>query len=318
MSLFTDYLHISNPAVQKLLLSVGVIVAAVAVTGLLRYLVLRYVEEAEARYRAAKGINRTIAVIALIIIVIVWAPDVTTLVTVLTVLGTGLAIAMREAVLSFVAWTDIIFRRPFEQGDRIEINGVKGDVIDIRMLHTTLMELGNWVNGDQSTGRIMHIPNSWIFRHALQNYSQGFSFIWNEFPVTLTLESDWQAAREIMLELAQESAEIVEEQASKQLRDLSRKYLIHYSLLTPFVYVRIVDNGVRLTLRYLCEVRKRRGTTHAFTLRILEAFAKHEHIEFASPTYGVPTAPGRTLNQEPSDRPTGAGSSSEPSGLVDL
>jgi small-conductance mechanosensitive channel len=304
MPRFFNAIHLENTNIQGLILSVIVVVLAWMLAAILRRFALRYIDQAEARYRTAKAINRSITVITLIIIAAIWTPDIGVLLAVLAVLGTGLAIAMRDAVLGFVGWLDIVFREPYQEGDRIEINGVKGDVIEIRMLHTTLMEVGNWVDGDQSTGRLMHIPNGWIFSHALQNYSHGFSFIWNELSVVVTFRSDWEAAREIMLSFARESTEIIEEQASRQLRAMSRNYLVHYSLLTPFVYVRIIDNGVRLTLRHLCEVRKRRGATHAFTVSILQAFADHDQIELAYPAHHVSSMEGRQFGPISDESPS--------------
>lgn len=301
MSRFLDEIHFENTNIQGLILTVAVIVLAWMLAALLRRLALRYIDQAEARYRTAKAINRTITVITLIIIAAIWTPDIGFLLALLAVLGTGLAIAMRDSVLGFVAWLDIVFRQPYQEGDRIEINGVKGDVIEIRMLHTTLMEVGNWVDGDQSTGRLMHFPNGWIFTHALHNYSHGFSFIWNELSVVVTFRSDWEAAREIMRSFAHESTKIIERQASRQLKEMSREYLVHYSLLTPFVYVRIVENGVKLTLRHLCEVRKRRGTNHALTVSILNAFAQHEQIELAYPAHHLSSMEGPQFGRMPED-----------------
>lgn len=206
---------------------------------------------------------------------------------ILTVVGAGLAIALREALLSVAGWLRIVLLHPYQQGDRIEINGMRGDVIDIRVMRTTLMEIGGWVNADQSTGRLVHVPNAWIFLYPVYNYTQGFRFIWNELSVTVTFRSNWQAAREIMESLARESTAIIGRQVAEEIRQMSREFLVHYSILTPFVYVRIVENGIRLTLRYLCEVRKRRGTEHALTVSILEAFRQHGDIELAYPALQV-------------------------------
>jgi small-conductance mechanosensitive channel len=153
------------------------------------------------------------------------------------------------------------------------------------------MEIRGWVDADQSTGRLVHFPNAWIFQFAIFNYSRSFNFIWNEFPVTLTFSSDWRAAREIMLGFAEESAAIVEQQARKEIHHLSREFLVHYSILTPFVYVRIMENGIQLTLRYLCEVRKRRGSEHALAVSILDAFMEHGGIEFAYPALHITARP---------------------------
>ena len=279
--------HLEDETFQKILISLVIILGTIVLVKVGQRVALRYIEDPSRRYRTAKLLGRLGSLVALFAIIALWSPRGRDVLTLLTVIGAGLAIAMREALLSFAGWMNIALRTPYTQGDRIQVNDVRGDVIDIRLIHTTLMEVGGWVEAEQSSGRIVHIPNSWIFQHPLYNYTRGFGFIWNEYALTLTFRSDWQAARDIMLSFAQESAAIVEQQAAQQIRRMSREYLIHYSILTPFVYVKIVPNGIRLSLRYLCEVRKRRGTEHALTLSILAAFEEHGGIELAYPTTGI-------------------------------
>ncbi len=280
-----ESLHLENPYVWRTLGTVVLIVGSLVLTRALRGIMARVVTEPARFYRLSKLMGRIISFGLLLLLIVIWAPGRSDILTVLTVIGAGTAIAMREALMSMAGWCNLVVRQHYRAGDRIEINGIRGDVIDIRLLHTTLMEVGGWVEADQSTGRIVHIPNAWIFLHGLYNYNQGFHFVWNELAIAVTLRSDWQRAREIMHELAQESAQIVASQAAGEIRQLSREYLVHYSILTPFVYVSLAESGVLLTLRYLCEVRKRRGTQHAFTLALLEAF-RDEGIEIA-PRYFV-------------------------------
>ena len=282
----TDYLPHDDP-VRRLVLSLLILLGAFFLVYLGRRLTDRYVDEPDRRYRLSKTIGRFSGLLALLLIVGVWSPGLQNFLTVLTVVGAGLAIALSDVLLSFAGWIDIVSRSPFSQGDRIEMDGVHGDVVDIRLLHTTLMEIGGWVQADQSTGRLVHIPNSKLFKGPVYNYSRGFGFIWQELSLTVTFRSDWRTAREIVLNLAREHTDSVEEKASRELEQLSRKYLVHYSVLTPFVYVRIADNGVRLTLRFLCGVRKRRGAEHALTMKILDAFAEHGQIELAYPMRGA-------------------------------
>lgn len=278
---------IENEVVRFLLIALGTALVMYILVRLSKRLVLRYIDDPERQFRASKMISRTGGLVTLLLIIAFLSPDPGNLLTILTVVGAGLAIAMREALLSFIGWLHITFRVPYRPGDRIESNGIRGDVIDIRLLQTTLMEIGGWVDADQSTGRIVHIPNNWVFLHGVFNYTRGFHFIWNELPITVTFRSNWETAREIMMSLAEESASIVEMQARNEIRKMSREYLIYYNILTPFVYVRIDNNGVRLTLRYLCEVRKRRGTAHALTMGILLALRDHPDIELAYPMLGV-------------------------------
>lgn len=301
------------------LVSVLIVVVAYLLSRALKRFVPRYIDEPDRRYRTTKLIGRLIGFLAILSLAMLWfAGDGPGLATILTVIGAGLAIAMREVLLSFVAWINIVVRSPFKQGDRIEVNGIQGDVIDIRLLHSTLMEIGGWVGADQSTGRIVHFPNGWLYQYGIYNYTQGFGFVWNEIPFTVTFRSDWTAARDIMRDLASETAEIVEQQVKQEIQRMSREYLVHYSILTPFVYVRVTQNGVELTLRYLAEVRKRRGTEHALTMSILEAFRDHGRIELAygmvgvaqmdSPQFG-PMRPGPT--DETGGMPRGDGPGSD-------
>ena len=279
----------TQESIQQLILTLVILLAGFVLSRLGRRLVGRYIEDPARKYRTAKLVSRVVAVLVLGVVIALWSPELGDLSTFLTVIGAGLAIALREVLLGFAGWMFILFRRLFEQGDRIEINGMRGDVVDIRLQYATLMEVGGWVDADQSTGRIVHVPTSYVLLHPVYNYTHGFNFIWNELPVTVTFQSDWHAARDIMLGLARESSDIVEKQAADELRRLSREYLIYYSQLSPFVYVRIVDNGVRLTLRFLCEVRKRRGLEHAISLRLLEEFKTHGGIDLAYPMLGVRT-----------------------------
>ncbi len=265
----------------NLMITALIIIVAILITKLGQRIARGYFDDAERLYRSSKSTRRFVVVMALVAIAILWSPGLGDLLTVMTVIGAGLAIALREVLLSISGWARITLLSSFKEGDRIEINGLRGDVIDVRVMRTTLMEIGGWVDADQSTGRIVHFPNSWIFLHALYNYTRSFGFIWNELPLTLTFRSNWRAARDIMMKYGEESAAIVEQQARKEIHLISREFLIHYAILTPFVYVRIVQDGVELTLRYLCEARKRRGSEHALSMMILDDIRVHPEIEIA-------------------------------------
>lgn len=272
---------------QRLLLAVGASIVILIIVKLGQRLAKRYATDPTRIYYSSRLIGRLGGIAIILILITVLSPRLGDLVTVLTVIGAGLAIAMRELLLNTAGWFYISLASPYRQGDRIEINGIQGDVIDIRVMRTTVMEIRGWVDADQSTGRIAHIPNGWTLSQTTYNFTRGFNFIWNELPITISFRSDWESAREIMQSFAEESTKLVEHQAADEIRQMSREFLIHYSILTPFVYARIVDNGVRLTLRYLCDVRKRRGTEHALTVSILDAFRSKGGIELAYPMVGV-------------------------------
>ncbi len=282
---------------QRLLLAVGFIILIFILIQIAKRLVGRYVDDPERRYRASKLIGRIGGALALVLVLGALFQQAGELITVLTVVGAGLAIAMRETLLSIAGWFYIAFRIPYTHGDRVQIGNLKGDVIDVRLLHTTLMEINGWVDAEQSTGRIVHIPNARVYQDPVFNYTRGFHFIWNELVFTVTFESDWRAAREILLSLAEESSAILERQAQQEIQQMSREFLVHYSILTPFVYVEVSPNGVKLTLRYLCEARKRRGTAHAITSIFLDQIKDREDISFAH--LGVDVFPRSTSDSSP-------------------
>ena len=290
MNEFLDQLSeisLENQIFQRLLVAFGLALLIFVLIQVVKRLVGRYVDDPERQFRLSRLAARLGGVVILVLFIGAVFDTTRDLFTLLTVVGAGLAIAMREALMSLFAWGYITVHNPYRPGDRIAVNGVQGDVIDVRIVHTILMEIGGWVQADQSTGRIVYVPNAWVFLHGVYNYTRGFRFIWNEITLTVTFRSDWQAAREIMLGFAEESAAIVEQQARKEIKQMAREYLLFYSILTPFVYVKIAENGVRLTLRYLCEVRKRRGTEHALTVSMLDAFQRHGSIELAYPAVQV-------------------------------
>ena len=186
--------------------------------------------------------------------------------------------------MNLAAWWFILWRRPFGVGDRIQIGEFRGDVIDLRIFQFSLMETGNWVDADQSTGRILHVPNGLVFSQALANYSQGLHFIWNEIPVVITFESNWVDAKEILTRIVNEKSLSLTQEAERRVREAAEKYMIFFKNLTPIVYTKVVDHGVCLTLRYLCNPRRRRGSENEIWETILADFAERDDIDFAYPT----------------------------------
>jgi small-conductance mechanosensitive channel len=186
--------------------------------------------------------------------------------------------------MNIAGWVFLITRRPFTLEDRIQIGEHRGDVIDIRVFAFSLLEVGNWVDADQSTGRVIHIPNGKLFTDTLANYGRAFQYIWNEIPVLMTFESNWRKAEEILKRIADTHAEHLSESAEEQIKESSRRFMIFYSTLTPIVYTSVKESGVLLTIRYLCDPRRRRGSEHAIWRDILDEFARSPDINLAYPT----------------------------------
>jgi len=240
--------------------------------------------DVQVQYRIRKTVAYITYPLAFLVIGRIWFAGFEAVSTYLGLLSAGLAIALQTPLVNLAGWAFILWRQPFKVGDRIQIGSERGDVIDQRIFMFSLMEIGNWVDADQSTGRVIHIPNGKIFNEVLANYSQGFQHIWNEIPVLVTFESDWRKAKQLLNEIAQRHGTSLSESAARKLREAAKKFMIFYSKLTPVVYTTVKDCGVMLTIRYLCEPRQRRGTEQAIWEEILDAFAAHDDIDFAYPT----------------------------------
>ncbi|MGE5745112.1 MAG: mechanosensitive ion channel family protein, partial [Gemmatimonadota bacterium] len=229
-------------------------------------------------------VNYLTLLVGLVLIGRIWVEGVGSLATFLGLFAAGLAVALKDLVANLAGWAFIVWSRPFDVGDRIQVGAYAGDVIDLHLFQFTLNEIGNWVDADQSSGRIVHVPNGTVLSQPVANYDKGFRYIWSEIPVTITFESNWKKAKGILESIAGRHAEQLTEQVEKDLLEASRRYLIAYTKLTPIVYVRVADHGIRLTLRYLIRARFRRGSENAIWQDVLDAFAVEPDIDFAYPT----------------------------------
>ncbi|MBN2162896.1 MAG: mechanosensitive ion channel family protein [Pontiellaceae bacterium] len=247
-------------------------------------IVCRKIEDDKRRYHTRRTVTYIYTFVVIIVIGSFWFQGIASLSTFLGLASAGLAVAMHDTIANMAGFFFIEARKPFKVGDRIELENFKGDVIDIRLFQFSIVEVGNWVDADQSTGRIIHVPNSMVLRSPLSNYHIGFEYIWNEIPVLITFESNWKKAKELLLSIGRENAEYLSQGAQAQIRQAARKYLIVAGKLTPTVYTTVKDSGVMLTIRYLVDPRQRRGTEQKIWEDILDAFGHEPDIDLAYPT----------------------------------
>ncbi|HTR21065.1 MAG TPA: mechanosensitive ion channel family protein [Gemmatimonadales bacterium] len=279
-----DYLPLP-PGVQSKLLETLLTVGGLwLVHRLVLALVYRRSRDPWTRYRWRKSLTYLAFVLGVVLLGHIWVESVAAVATFLGLVSAGLAIALRDPIVNLAGWIYLVWRRPFEVGDRVQIGANAGDVIDLHVFNFTLNEIGNWVDADQSTGRIIHIPNGRVFTEAVANYDKGFRYIWNEIPVVVTFESNWKLAKAILERIAVKHAEHLTEQAEKDLLEASRQFFISYTRLTPIVYTSVVEIGVRLTMRYLIQPRHRRGSEQAIWQDVLDEFAACPDIDFAYQT----------------------------------
>jgi small-conductance mechanosensitive channel len=174
----------------------------------------------------------------------------------------------------------------------VQLGGIKGDVIDISLLRTTLMEIGEWVRGDAYSGRIVRIANSFVFKEPVFNYSGDFPFLWDEMVIPVKYGSNYRLARQII----QDSANVVVGDYSRSAKEtwetMVKKYMVEEASVEPLVSMSANDNWVEFNLRYVVDFKRRRGTKDAITMRILEEIeASQGQVAIASATFALVEAP---------------------------
>ena len=241
-------------------------------------------EDAKIRYNWLRVTTYASVGFGIIIVGQIWLDGIGSIVTYLGLVSAGIAIALKDPITNVTGWLFILWNRPLEAGDRIQLGEHSGDVIDINFFNFTVMEIGNWVDADQNTGRIIHIPNGKIFIETLANYGKGFEYIFNEIPVLITFESEWKKAKKILEKIAKDFGEHPTRAAEKEIKKASQKFLIQDQKLDPVVYTKVAESGVRLTIRYLCSPQFRRETEQEIWEEILKEFDLEPNIELAYPT----------------------------------
>jgi small-conductance mechanosensitive channel len=266
----------------RMIETIAVLLLLIILRAIAGMLIRRNVSDARSRYHWGKGVSYATALVGLLVIGRIWFLGFRSVATFLGLVAAGLVITLKEPVLNMAGWIFLLWRRPFVVGDRIQIGDHAGDVIDRRLFQFSILEIGNWIDADQSTGRIIHIPNGRLFQEPLANFTRAFPYLWNEVSVPVTFESNWREAKRLLLAIAERHS-LDPEQEAKILSE-SQHYMIFYSTLRPTVYTRGGEYGVILTVRYICGARARRGTAQAIWEDVLDAFADRGDIDFAYPT----------------------------------
>jgi small-conductance mechanosensitive channel len=278
----TVYLH---GFVQQLLLFLLLAVGLYLLARIARQVITQQVTDVNQRHMLRKGIGYAYGLLLFLMAVALFADALAGLGTIIAVILAGVAIALQDVLKSMVGWLYVSGRTGVEVGSRIEVDGVVGDVIDIGIFKTTVLEIGNLVYGRQSTGRLVTIPNSRMISSNVFMSTVSNPFVWQEVRVVVTFESDWQRAEAILREIANEIHTEIAPELAKGFKKLERRYAFKYGTLTPIVYVSLAENGVLLDLRFLIPVRRRRGSVDRVVRRILTAFAAEPNVKVAYPTY---------------------------------
>ncbi len=274
-------LGVDAAALQRVALSLAVL----AILWLLRWLVLRLALRKQrdplTRYNWHRGASYVTAALGVVLLARIWFGGLGSVATYLGLVSAGVLIALQGLLQDLVAWLYLVIRKPLEVGDRVEIRGIKGDVADIHFFQFTLMEVGNWVEAEHSTGRVVHLPNRLIWSEPLANYERGFPYIWCETAVPMALDADWRGAKALLLEIVQRAHAQWNTGVEQSATGANGRLLVYTPRFTPAVYTRVTQQGIVLTLRYLSRARARRDMEQAIWEAILEALALHPDMRLA-------------------------------------
>ena len=281
--------------VTKLILWILFIVFAI---GFLRKLLKRRINDVAIRYKAQKGVE--VVGYVLIVLMILLSFTVENLEDYTIIIGlftAGITFTLQELILSIAGSFYIFFVRVYKPGDRIEINGIKGDVIDIDSIYTTLMEMGEWVSSDNYSGRIVKISNAFVFKGPIKNYSMDFPFVWDELNILITYGSDVEMAKKIVLDTASELLFDYTKNSLAKWKEMVERYYIENATLEPTIAVSLTDNWIVLNLRYITDYKLRRMTKQNLYQEIEKVIsASNGKITLASATLQLLKIPEIDVN----------------------
>lgn len=259
---------------------------------LIRLGINRKISDNTMRYRAKKTASFTGYILVVLVAIFSFMGKLQYLGISIGLISAGIAFTMQEVFLSIAGWVSIHSSNVYKPGDRIEMNGVRGDVIDISLTKTTLMEIGAWTNSDNYSGRIVRVSNAFVFKGPVYNYSTDFPFLWDEVILPIHYGSDVQQTKQILLDAAAHTLGDFPSQAQKHWRKMVQKYLIENANVDPSIGIKLTDNWIEFTLRYVVAYQKRRTTKTELFVKILEAIETTQgKVALASATFEVVDLP---------------------------
>lgn len=281
-----------HPTAEKIIIVVAGLVVIGVLVHLLKRVAVGRIADADARYRGRKLVSFLGYAAVAVFLLALFHEQLGAVAVGLGVAGAGIAFALQEVIASVAGWLAVSFGGFYKTGDRVQLGGIKGDVIDIGILRTTVMEIGDWITGDQYSGRVVRIANSFVFKEPVFNYSGDFPFLWDEIKIPVKYGSDHRLAREILERVAAEVSGEFVPRARKAWRGVVRKYLVEDARVEPMVLLTATDNWLEYTVRYVVDFKRRRTTKTTLFEKILDEFAATKgRVAVASTTLQIVDLP---------------------------
>lgn len=274
-----ELLRDNNSVPGRLVTTLVVVAVAIPIAMGLGRLIARRGKDGYTRYYLRKVTAYSVAFVTFLALAILWRPFAGRIGVVLGLAAAGVAFAMQEVIGALAGWVSILSSRQFRVGDRIQMGGVRGDVLDITPLRTKVLEIGSasgeesWVRGRQYTGRIVSISNKAVFSEPVYNSSAGLDYLWEELTLPVPYDGDWRLAEQILREEVEHASS--SQGAREAVDQMRRRYLVHSTEVEPRVFVRATDNWIELSARFVVPVRKARTVKDEMTRRVLARFEEN-------------------------------------------
>ncbi|MBO5477359.1 MAG: mechanosensitive ion channel [Clostridia bacterium] len=226
------------------------------------------------KYMYKKNGSAIITVITFVLLFIVWTDYLKSFITVITFISTAITLSLKDIIFNFFSGIYIRTSKIFSLEDRIEVGDLRGDVVNINKTSFDLLEIGDRVNGEQSTGRIVHVPNSIVFTHPVKNYVKAFKYIWDEIKISIPLDADVYKTKKELYKIIKKNSIVrnIPNKMESEVKDASADYRIYFNNLEPIIYVEVVDSHIELYLRFLVHPKKKRNVENSIWLDIIKAY----------------------------------------------
>jgi small-conductance mechanosensitive channel len=296
LELIKDWIK-DNPFIWSILKFLIVLIIALTVIQLIRRYLKRNISNTVVRYKAQKGIEILGYILLVILAITYFSGSIKDFTIIIGLFTAGLAFTLQELILSIAGSLYIFLVKVYKPGDRIEINGIKGDVIDVDSIYTTMMEIGEWVSSDNYSGRIVKLSNAFVFKGPIYNYSKDFPFIWDEFNLPIRYGSDVELAKSIIIKIAKETLSEYVINSKHDWENVVNKYYIENAQIEPTLAMALTDNWIQFNLRYIVDFKKRRFVKHLLNDKIRVEFENtNGKIILASTTIELVKIPNLNIN----------------------
>lgn len=286
---------LENPLVKNAIILVILFVIIFLMVKIIKRMTMGLFKENNSRYHFKKLINFLGYVLFIIGLLIVFNDRLSGLGTALGVAGAGIAFALQEVIVSIAGYIAIFTSNFYRLGDRVQLGGIKGDVVDIGLLRTTLMEVGDWVDGDLYNGKMVRVANSFVFKEPVYNYSGDFPFLWDEIKIPIKTTGDYEYARTLFYDILKEQVGAFAHSSQEAWNKMIGIYKIENARVQPMVSMMFNESWITFTLRYVVDFKLRRATKTALFDKILSAIRASEgKIQVASAAMEITAFPARS------------------------